>query len=74
MTLAIATDNRDRAKAAYLSALDAFSYTLNTGGSSRTVTKNAVDKMRDEYLYWEIEVERLSGLHKRIKFGAATGG
>jgi hypothetical protein len=71
MTLATITANRDAAKLAYESALQALSYTMNMGGTSRSKTNIDVDKAREHYEYWEARVDTYNGTTRRVKFGTA---
>lgn len=62
---------RDKFKAAYEAVIQGKSYTINTGGSSRTFTRQDAEFVESRYLYWENEVEKetngQSGIRK--KFG-----
>lgn len=57
MTVEEITLARDTAKAAYLAALQGKSYTINLGGTSRSVTRNDAEFLRKEWQMWE---QRLS--------------
>lgn len=71
MTLATIEANRDAAKTAYESALSAYSYTINTGGASRSKTNQSIDKLLQIYEYWENRLARANSESKRVKFGVA---
>ena len=71
MTVAVITANRDAAKAAYLSALSAQSYTMNMGGTSRSKTNIDVQKALEQYEYWENRLDQANGDTRRVKFGVA---
>jgi len=71
VTIATITANRDAAKAAYESALQAQSYTMNMGGTSRSKTNIDVEKALQMYEYWEARLDRANGDTRRVKFGTA---
>jgi hypothetical protein len=71
MTLAIAEANRDIALKAYTAALEGASYSINTGGTSRSLSRQQIDKLRHEYEYWLLKVSELSGRSRRVFRGVA---
>jgi len=71
VTIATITANRDAAKAAYESALQAHSYTMNMGGTSRSKTNQEVERLLNIYLMWEDRLDRKLGTTRRVKFGTA---
>ena len=75
MTLAELIELRDAARSAYLAALKAAGYTVNLGGgSSRTVSRQAVEKLKGDFLFWQREVEdKESGQTGiRVRYGTAS--
>lgn len=62
---------RTNALAAYQAALQAQSYTLNMGGTSRSKTNQDVQKLLDIFEYWDNRLMRSQGTSKKVKFGTA---
>lgn len=59
LTLAEKEENRDAAKTAYKAALGGKSYSINPGGGTgRSVSRQEVKTLRDEYLYWQQQVDK----------------
>ena len=69
MTLSEAINIRDDALTAYREALKSESYGINTGGTSRNIKKQQIDKLRSEYQFWQAEVDRLQGSRRRVYVG-----
>jgi len=69
MSLSEAIIIRDEALAAYRAALSGKSYSINTGGTSRNYTRQEVDKLLENYQYWQGEVQRLQGGRKKVFVG-----
>jgi len=46
-------------EAAYNAAISGKSYTINTGGTSRSVTRNDADKLLTQLQYWQGEREKV---------------
>ena len=61
LTLADATTLRDKAFTAYQAALEGSGYSISSGGTSRAFTRQAIEKLRSDYLFWCDEVSRLNG-------------
>lgn len=59
LTLSQKEANRDAAQTAYLAALGGKSYSINPGGGTgRSVSRQEVKTLRDEYLYWQQQVDK----------------
>ena len=62
------------AKTAYERALEAYKYSINTGGSSRSIERQKLDTLKNEMLYWQKEVTAIeagtSGMS--VKFGTSN--
>jgi hypothetical protein len=69
MTVAEATLIRTEILTAYRASLAGKSYTINTGGTSRSFTRNDSDKLRKELEYWDGIIADLSGTRKRVFIG-----
>ena len=53
-------------KAAYRAVMTGKSYTINTGGTSRSITRNNLSELRDEIVFVESEIQTMetgSGLN-----------
>lgn len=77
MTLATAQEFYEAAKLAYKKALEAQSYSISSGGASRSLTNQDLEKLLSNMLYWEQEVASLSGSgssNSRVKFGTVKNG
>jgi hypothetical protein len=59
---------RDQAKAAYQRALDAQQYQINSGGASRSITRQDLDKLYQHWQRLESEVAKLESQSPRTKF------
>jgi hypothetical protein len=68
MTVAEITEFRDAAKVAYLNAMNSKSYGVNSGGASRNITKQDIDKLKKEYLDWDKKLSVATGKSRRIKY------
>lgn len=72
MTLAEKQNYLARWKAAYESVMTGKSYTINTGGTTKNLTRQDADTILKHMNYWQQEVARAesgkSGLN--IRFGA----
>lgn len=62
---------RDEAKLAYENALNAYSYTMNMGGTSRSKTNQNIQTLFDIYMQWQSMLEQSDGSTRRVKFGRA---
>ena len=62
---------RDEAKLAYENALNAYSYTMNMGGTSRSKTNQSVKELLEQYQYWQNLLDQANGDARRVKFGRA---
>ncbi len=73
MTLAQKTAFRDAAEAAYLAAYKAKSYNINLGGTARTLARQELKTLKEDFLYWQREVDKADGTASGIttKFGTA---
>ena len=58
LTIPELTELRDTTKAAYLSAVKAESYSISPGGTSRSVKRQALDKLRTDFLYWQTQLDK----------------
>ncbi len=67
MTLIEANTILTQLKAAYLSAINGKSYTINTGGTARSITKQDAVWLRNEIQYWESYVSNITNNTKGIK-------
>jgi len=59
-------------RAAYLAALKKKSYTINSGGNSRTFTAQDVKILKDLLNVAEKELEVLKGTVRRVRVGVPT--
>ncbi len=66
MTLAEATEFRTKAKEAYEAAISGKSYTINTGGGSRSITRQDASWLRKELQYWDNEISKINSNQKGI--------
>jgi hypothetical protein len=48
-------------KSAYTSAISGKNYTINTGGTSRSVTRNDIVSLLNQIEYWQLEKSKLDG-------------
>ncbi len=64
----------DVTRAAYLAAVKAKSYSISPGGTSRSVQRQELDKLRADLLYWERELQKANAGRRGIptKFITAT--
>lgn len=70
MTLAEIDSTIAIIKTAYAAVLSGKAYTLSTGGTSRSVTRQDMGALRDELRYWEAERARVAGTGgRRFAFG-----
>lgn len=53
---------------AYEAASQGRSYTISSGGSSRTYTRQDIAVIKHEMLYWERKIKEISGVLSRVKF------
>jgi hypothetical protein len=74
MTIAELTELRDAWKAAYIATAGGVSYTINTGGTSRSLTRADATTCRTEYQYWQNQLDIANGETRRVKFGVASLG
>ena len=49
---------KDEAFAAYQKALKALSYTVNLGGTARSVARQQIVQLKKDLLYWQGEVDK----------------
>ena len=68
MTLADAQANYTAASEAYRSALSGKSYSIGSGGNSRSFTRHDIDKLRSEMNYWAATVRQLENNQNGIRF------
>lgn len=68
MTLAEIGTLRSEALAAYQTALKAASYTINSGNSQRSITRQKLNELRENYEYWNSMYLEESGESRRVKF------
>ena len=66
MTLADAQLALTATKEAYFAALGGKSYTINLGGTSRSVTRNDAEFLRKEWERWELIVSNLQNGRRGI--------
>lgn len=70
ISLADATELKNLAFTAYKSALAGKQYSISTGGTSRSFSRQEIDKLRSDYLYWSDEVSRIeSGTGIKVRYG-----
>jgi len=72
MSLSIAdlTELRDTAKVAYLIALKGKNYGLSTAGTTRSFTRQEIDKLRADFEYWDRRIDELnSGTGMKMRYG-----
>lgn len=68
-TLAQAQSYLDELKRAYFACMSGKSYTINTGGTSRSLTRNNLKELREEMVFVEQEIKSLeSGRSVNIKY------
>ncbi len=60
ITLTEAQSFYTQAKTAYISALGGDTYTISTGGSSRSFKRQSIKELKEQMEYWASEVDRLS--------------
>lgn len=68
VTLAKAQSWLSQLEDAYSAVITGKSYTISTGGSSRTLTRQDAEWIRKEMDSWQATVDRLSSGKKRVKF------
>lgn len=61
LTLAEATEMRQLWLDAYKAISTGKNYSINTGGSLRTLTRQDVDEARREFFFWDEQVDLLGG-------------
>lgn len=59
-TLSEATEFYDLAKAAYMAAVEGKSYNINTGGTSRALTRQELETLKNEMLYWKKVIDNIN--------------
>ena len=64
------TSYRDELQKAIPAAVQGKSYTISSGGTSRTFTRNDLKVLRDELDETNSRINQIKGLGSRIKFGA----
>lgn len=69
-TLAFWESYRDELQKAIPAAVQGKSYTISSGGTSRTFTRNDLKVLRDELNEVNSAIDQLKGSTNRIKFGA----
>lgn len=69
-TLTEVTEFYTEFKAAYLALISGKSYTINTGGTSRSLTRQDLSTVKKEMMFWKNEAEKInndnSGIIKRF--------
>jgi len=71
LTLTDAQELVDDAKVAYKLALKTLNYAISTGGTNRSLARQDVEKLRQHFLFWCGEVDRLSAtpIGKKVRIG-----
>lgn len=75
MTLAEIDEIIAELKLAYRAAVAGSSYTINLGGTSRTISRQDVVKLREELQYWQLERQKVESgnLGIRMRFLTPNG-